>query len=63
MGRALSGLLGNDALKKDLSLALAAGRLAHSVLLCGEQGMGAGFAARCLAADFLYPQFSGLAMP
>lgn len=56
MGRALSGLLGNDALKKDLSLALAAGRLAHSVLLCGEQGMGAGFAARCLAADFLYPQ-------
>jgi len=56
LGRALSGLLGNDALKKDLSLALAAGRLAHSVLLCGEQGMGAGFAARCLAADFLYPQ-------
>ena len=39
-GRALGGLLGNDALKKDLSAALKARRLAHSVLLCGEQGMG-----------------------
>ena len=56
LGRALGGLLGNDALKRDLSAALRAGRLAHSVLLCGEQGMGAGFAARCLAADFLYPE-------
>ena len=44
LGRALGGLLGNDALKRDLSAALRAGRLAHSVLLCGEQGMGAGFA-------------------
>ena len=27
----------------------------HSVLLVGEEGLGAGFAARCIAADYLYP--------
>ena len=32
------------------------GRLPHAVLLVGEPGCGAGFAARCLAADYLYPQ-------
>ena len=48
---ALDALWGNDMLKQSLSAALAAGRLSHSVLLCGEAGTGAGFAARCLAAD------------
>lgn len=51
----LDRLAGNAALKKDLASALAAGRLAHSILLVGERGCGAGFAARCLAADYLYP--------
>lgn len=52
----LGRIVGNDALKADLRRALGAGRLAHSILLVGEQGCGAGFAARCLAADYLYPQ-------
>ena len=51
----LDRLAGNAALKADLAAALAAGRLAHSILLVGERGCGAGFAARCLAADYLYP--------
>ncbi|MDD4850798.1 MAG: hypothetical protein PHO10_08905 [Gemmiger sp.] len=51
----LDRLAGNEALKADLSAALAAGRLAHALLLVGEPGCGAGFAARCLAADYLYP--------
>lgn len=51
----LARLAGNHALKQDLSTALRAGRLPHSILLVGEAGCGAGFAARCLAADYLYP--------
>lgn len=51
----LDRLAGNEPLRRDLAAALAAGRLAHSVLLCGEKGLGAGFAARCLAADRLFP--------
>ena len=47
---ALDSLLGNETLKESLSAALAAGRLSHSILLCGEAGTGAGFAARCLAS-------------
>ena len=43
---ALDSLLGNETLKESLS---------HSILLCGDAGTGAGFAARCLAADYLYP--------
>ncbi len=54
--QALFSIIGNDALKESLSAALAAGRLSHSILLCGEQGTGAGYAARCLAADYLYPE-------
>ena len=53
---ALELLLGNEMLRESLSAALRAGRLSHSILLCGEAGTGAGFAARCLAADYLYPQ-------
>lgn len=51
----LARLAGNHALKEDLSAALGTGRLPHSILLVGEPGCGAGFAARCLAADYLYP--------
>lgn len=52
----LERLVGNDALKQDLTRALQAGRLPHAVLFVGEPGCGSGFAARCLAADYLYPQ-------
>ena len=48
----LEKLLGNDAVKRDLAAALREGRLSHCVLLCGEEGTGANFAARCLAADY-----------
>ena len=51
----LERLAGNEPLRRDLAAALAANRLAHSLLLCGEKGLGAGFAARCLAADRLFP--------
>ncbi|EKC73017.1 DNA polymerase III, delta' subunit, partial [human gut metagenome] len=34
---------------------LGSSRLTHSVLLVGETGLGAGYAARCVAADYLYP--------
>ena len=46
---------GNQSLKQSLRLQLAGRRLSHSLLLVGEQGLGAGFAARCVAADYLYP--------
>ena len=52
----LERLVGNDALKSELGTALRGGRLPHAILLVGEPGCGAGFAARCLAADYLYPQ-------
>ena len=46
----LERLAGNTALKSELGAALGAGRLPHAILLVGEPGCGAGFAARCLAA-------------
>lgn len=52
----LTTIRGNAPLKESLQAALRAGRLSHSVLLCGEAGCGTGYAARCLAADYLYPQ-------
>ena len=52
----LDRLAGNTALKSELGTALRAGRLPHAILLVGEPGCGAGFAARCLAADYLYPR-------
>lgn len=52
----LDRLAGNASLKAELGAALRTGRLLHAVLLVGEEGCGAGFAARCLAADYLYPQ-------
>ena len=46
---------GNAALKDSVRLMLESRRMTHSVLLVGETGLGAGFAARCIAADYLYP--------
>lgn len=51
----LDTFVGNGALKSDLETALRAGRLPGAVLLCGENGLGKGYLARCLAADYLYP--------
>ena len=51
----LDRMEGNAELKKSVQLMLASRRLTHSVLLVGEEGLGAGFAARCIAADYLYP--------
>lgn len=51
----LDALLGNDALKDTLRSSLAGKRLPHAVLLAGADGCGRGFAARCLAADYLFP--------
>ncbi len=48
-------LAGNAALKDSVRLMLGSSRLTHSVLLVGETGLGAGYAARCVAADYLYP--------
>lgn len=52
----LDRLEGNAELKSSVRLMLDSHRLTHSVLLVGEEGLGAGFAARCVAADYLYPQ-------
>ena len=49
-------LIGNTLLKDAIHRMLAGGRMGHSLLLVGEAGLGAGFAARCIAADILYPQ-------
>lgn len=52
----LDALLGNEEVKASLKTALAGGTLSHAVLLAAPDGCGRGFAARCLAADYLYPQ-------
>ena len=41
----LERIAGNRELKQDLKTALGSGRIAHSILLVGEPGCGAGFAA------------------
>ena len=51
----LDRMEGNAELKTSVHQMLASRRLTHSVLLVGEEGLGAGFAARCVAADYLYP--------
>ena len=51
----LEQLCGNEPLKSALRPALAAGRLPHAILLCGADGLGRNFAARLIAADYLYP--------
>ena len=52
----LERIAGNEELKFSIRRMLEGRRLTHSVLLVGEAGLGAGFAARCVAADYLYPQ-------
>lgn len=52
----LDRLEGNAALKASAGLMLQHRRLTHSLLLVGEPGLGTGFAARCIAADYLYPR-------
>ena len=52
----LHAVRGNERLRAELLAALSEDRLPHSLLLAGEAGCGAGFAARCLAADYLFPQ-------
>lgn len=52
----LERIAGNEELKSSIRRMLEGRRLTHSVLLAGEAGLGAGFAARCVAADYLYPQ-------
>ena len=51
----LDRMEGNAELKTSVHQMLASRRLTHSVLLVGEEGLGTGFAARCVAADYLYP--------
>lgn len=51
----LDRLAGNETLKESVARMLEARRLTHSLLLVGEPGLGKGFAARCIAADYLYP--------
>ena len=52
----LERIAGNEELKSSIRQMLEGRHLTHSVLLVGEAGLGAGFAARCVAADYLYPQ-------
>ena len=52
----LERIAGNEELKSSIRRMLEGRRLTHSVLLVGEAGLGAGFAARGVAADYLYPQ-------
>ena len=52
----LERIAGNEELKSSIRRMLEGRRLTHSVLLVGEACLGAGFAARCVAADYLYPQ-------
>ena len=51
----LEQLCGNQPLKQSIAAMLQSRRLTPSVLLVGEAGVGKGFAARCIAADYLYP--------
>lgn len=48
-------LAGNAPLKAAVAEMRRTGRMGHSLLLVGEPGLGAGFAARCIAADLLFP--------
>ena len=64
----LDRMEGNAELKTSVQQMLATRRLTHSVLLVGEAGLGTGFAARCIAADYLYPAggrspFAGRVLP
>ena len=52
----LSGLYGNEELKNRFAQMLENGTLPHGILLCAEEGLGKGFVAKLLAAQYLEPQ-------
>ncbi len=52
----LNLLRGNEDALHALKQALLCDKLSHAVLLCGQDGCGRNFAARCLAADYLFGQ-------
>lgn len=54
----IDSFLGNEELKQQLRGQLCSGTLAHSLLICAQEGCGAGFFARLTAADLLSPQDS-----
>ncbi len=52
----IARLVGNAPLKESARQMLQNQRMTHSLLLCGEAGVGARFAARLIAAQYLYPE-------
>ena len=50
----LDTLIGNKTMRENLQKLIKEGRLPHSILICGEKGIGKNYAARCIAADYLY---------
>ena len=46
---------GNEDTIDSLARAMQSKKMAHAVLLCAPDGCGRNFAARCLAADWLFP--------
>lgn len=52
----LEHVCGNEETLASLNQAMAGGKLPHAVLLCAPDGCGRNFAARCLAADWLFPK-------
>lgn len=52
----LEAFLGNEEFKQAVGALLGAGRLPHALLLAAPDGCGRAFAARLLAADYLYPE-------
>ncbi len=53
---ALAAYLGNQPVKDALLQALQKGSLPHAVILAAPDGCGRNFLARCLAADYLFPE-------
>ncbi|MEG2053354.1 MAG: AAA family ATPase, partial [Oscillospiraceae bacterium] len=51
----LEKFVGSKNTVENITLALKSQRLANSILVCGEDGLGRGYFARLLAADYLYP--------
>lgn len=51
----IKNIQGNTTIKHALETQLSSGTLPHAILLSAPNGCGRGFVARCLAADYLYP--------